>query len=58
VEFEFLDRLRRSMPNLNKIRGHNGRGGMGGGSMGRGLGSQAQRPAYGALSKQHNSDPR
>jgi len=45
------------MPNLNKIRGHN-RGGLGSSSIGRGLGSQPQRPMYGALSKQHNSDPR
>lgn len=47
------------MPNLNKIRGHNGRGGAMGG-LGRGaVGVGApQRPVYGALSRQHASDPR
>lgn len=49
------------MPNLNKIRGHSGRGGAVGGGSGltRGGGAGvAQRPTYGALSRQHASDPR
>ena len=47
------------MPNLNKIRGHSARGGaMGAGSgLPRG-GGAPQRPTYGALSRQHASDPR
>ncbi len=47
------------MPNLNKIRGHSARGGAMGG-LGRGaVGAGApQRPVYGALSRQHTSDPR
>lgn len=48
------------MPNLNKIRGQSARGGGAMGGLGRGaIGSGVpQRPVYGALSRQHTSDPR
>ena len=68
----FSDRLRRSMPNLNKIRGRGGGGGVGGGPAnggrgGRGVGASSgpannsglQRPSnLGASTRHHSSDPR
>ena len=69
----FSDRLRRSMPNLNKIRGRGGGGGgvgggpANGGRGGRGVGASSgpannsglQRPSnLGASTRHHSSDPR
>jgi len=62
------DRLRRSMPNLNKIRGRGGSANVGGrgpaavnagiNNQGHGGGTGLQRPSTYGLSRQHNSDPR